>query len=176
MPDCLSRNTLHTRMNHNFLKVVFLFSLLCCFSFSVPGQRVRTTLSTDSELLSKNDFHKKEYNRRHVRFLLFGKNPVVRFNPVSLAFGGLMYFYQKIVSPQISAGCSYEISCSNFSKKCIVEFGLIKGIALSSDRLMRCNGIAAYDIHQLNISPQGKVIDPPDKYRWKRPPAIVPLP
>jgi putative component of membrane protein insertase Oxa1/YidC/SpoIIIJ protein YidD len=110
-----------------------------------------------------------KYPPRHVTFLIpKAKNPVIRYNPVSLAFSSLLYFYQSLLSVQISSGCSYEVSCSNFSKAAIKEFGLIKGVALSADRLSRCNQIAAYDIivSDLDFDNQ-KVKDDLSQYRWK---------
>ena len=100
-------------------------------------------------------------------FMFVSKNKILRYNPVSLAFGGLMFVYQRIISPQISAECPYEISCSNFSKASIQRFGLIKGIALTSGRLMRCCKVAAIDINPLYINDKGKLIDAPDQYTLK---------
>ena len=100
-------------------------------------------------------------------FMFVSKNKILRYNPVSLTFGGLLFFYQRIVSPQISAECPYQISCSNFSKASIQRFGLIKGIALTASRLMRCCKVAAVDIHPLYFDEKGKIIDSPDQYTLK---------
>ena len=95
------------------------------------------------------------------------EHKLIRYNPVSLTFGGLMYFYQAILSPQISAECPYEISCSNFGKACISKYGIVKGIALASGRIMRCTKIAAIDIHPLYIGEKGMIIDNPEDYKLK---------
>jgi len=58
----------------------------------------------------------------------------------------------------LSTKCTYEISCSNFSKGAIKEYGLIKGIALSADRLMRCTPLAAIDIHKIDIDIENQKI------------------
>jgi putative component of membrane protein insertase Oxa1/YidC/SpoIIIJ protein YidD len=88
-----------------------------------------------------------------------------KYNPVTLTFSGLMYFYQNILSSQIYAGCLYSPSCSEFSKKSIKEYGLIKGVFLSADRLSRCNRISAleYDLSTL----RGRIGDDPHLYRLK---------
>ena len=96
--------------------------------------------------------------------MLVGNNAFTRYNPLSLTFSGMLFFYQKVVSAQIAASCPYEISCSNFSKQCIGKYGLLKGVALSADRLMRCNKIAAYDIHPLLITDDQRIHDPIEKY------------
>ena len=66
-------------------------------------------------------------------------------NPVFWVFKGAMSLYQHGLSPQIAAQCAYSLSCSNFSKSVIHEHGLLMGVLLSSDRLMRCNGKASVE-------------------------------
>jgi hypothetical protein len=41
--------------------------------------------------------------------------------------GGMIYFYQNVISEQIQAGCSYEISCSQYLKLCIEKYGFVIG-------------------------------------------------
>ncbi|MCP1381414.1 membrane protein insertion efficiency factor YidD [Runella salmonicolor] len=90
----------------------------------------------------------------------------LRFNPVYWMLNGALTGYQKVISPQISAECLYELSCSRFSRAAIQEFGIFKGIALSADRISRCNRVAATSIELIRISPQtGRVIDMPSMYR-----------
>ncbi len=90
----------------------------------------------------------------------------LRFNPVYWMLNGALTGYQKVISPQISAECLYELSCSRFSRAAIQEFGIFKGIALSADRISRCNRVAATSIEMIRISPQtGRVIDTPSMYR-----------
>lgn len=101
-----------------------------------------------------------------------GKKPkpiaFLRFNPVYWLLNGSLTGYQKIISPQISADCLYELSCSRFSRAAIQEFGIVKGIALTADRLSRCNRVAATSIELLRINMQtGRVMDLPAMYRVK---------
>ena len=121
----------------------------------------------DWQLIEKQKFQKPEYNNRNVNFLFIGKNPVVRYNPVSLSLGALMFFYQKAISPLFSSKCGYEITCSNFSRRVFQEYGLIKGIALTADRLTRCTQYAVIDINPIYLNDQNKVIDNPGKYRLR---------
>jgi putative component of membrane protein insertase Oxa1/YidC/SpoIIIJ protein YidD len=106
--------------------------------------------------------------RLPAKYLFNNKNVFIKYNPISIFFGGALYIYQRAISPQISAGCAYEISCSNFSKQCISHYGFIKGIALSTDRLTRCNKIASADFHPLLINNQNKVIDNPEMYKLRK--------
>ncbi|WP_266364546.1 membrane protein insertion efficiency factor YidD [Tellurirhabdus rosea] len=91
---------------------------------------------------------------------------IAQYNPVSLALKGAMLGYQRLVSQQLARSCPYDITCSNFSKQAIERFGVVKGVFLSADRIMRCNRIGLLDVHPLNIHPQrGTILDSPDLYR-----------
>lgn len=61
-----------------------------------------------------------------------------KHNPFFILFNGLMFIYQNGISQQLQANCAYYESCSNFSKRCIKDHGLFKGILYSGDRIMRC--------------------------------------
>ena len=119
----------------------------------------------EKNLLLNQEFNDAAYKKRNVKFLKTkSKNVIVRYNPISLTFGAMMYFYQKIVSQQIAANCPYEISCSAFSKACIQKFGLIKGVALSADRLTRCTQFTVIDMSELNLNINNKIIDSVETY------------
>ncbi len=91
-----------------------------------------------------------------------------RYNPVSLFFNGSMYIYQKAISEQISAQCGFTPSCSEFSKNLIQHYGLIKGVFLSADRLMRCNGRASDEYPASRMDRMtDKLIDPIEFYKWR---------
>ena len=138
--------------------ILLLFTGVC---YSQTG-------SGDLQLIHDTNFNKPEYERRHIHFLASkSSNPVVKYNPVTLFFGGLMYFYQAALSPQISAECRFGLSCSNFSKSAIHEFGLIKGIAMSADRIMKCNRIAVMDARPGDYNSNFRIIDTPAKYRMR---------
>ena len=130
------------------IKITTFFLLSCCICLNVVAQNKKSDLL----FIKEQNFHDVSYDKRQVKFLLSSKkNPIIRYNPVSLTFGLFMYFYQKVLSAQISSGCSFQVSCSNFSTVAIKKFGLIKGIALSADRLMRCNQLAAIDVDVLDL-------------------------
>lgn len=52
--------------------------------------------------------------------------------------------YQKFISSQDGPVCNFTPSCSRFGSSAIDHFGAIKGVILTSDRLIRCNGSAYY--------------------------------
>lgn len=91
---------------------------------------------------------------------------IAQYNPVSLVLKGTLLGYQKLVSEQLARSCPYEITCSNFSKQAIGEFGIFKGIFISADRILRCNRIGLLDVRPLSINPAtGAIIDSPNMYR-----------
>ena len=93
-------------------------------------------------------------------------NVIAQYNPVSLVLKGALLGYQKILSQQLARNCPYEISCSNFSKQAIREFGIFKGVFISADRILRCNRIGYEDVSPLSINPAtGRIIDSPNMYR-----------
>ena len=78
---------------------------------------------------------------------------VVRYNPretseLKLAATGLIRLYQKFISSQDSPSCNFIPSCSRFGMACIQEYGVIRGILLTADRLLRCNGSQSRHYHK----------------------------
>jgi putative component of membrane protein insertase Oxa1/YidC/SpoIIIJ protein YidD len=149
-------------MRQKEMKKVLLFFISVCF-FLTSGNIWSQV--TDLELLAESG---------SAPTVTFGQTkkskptPFLRFNPAYWLLNGALTGYQKVISPQISADCLYELSCSRFSRAAIQEFGIVKGIALTADRLARCNRVAATSIELLRINPQtGRVVDVPTMYRVK---------
>lgn len=53
-------------------------------------------------------------------------------------FKGLVLFYKKCISPFLPSVCIYYPSCSSYMLEAIEKFGVVKGIALGTARLLRC--------------------------------------
>ena len=136
--------------------IILFFSL----SFSAFSQA-----TNDFDLLLNNKIEDSTYLKtRQVNYVFKDKNWFVKYNPVSLLFGGSLLFYQKVISVQIMAGCAFDPSCSNFSKQCIKIYGMPKGVALSADRLTRCTILSSIDFHPVLFNENGKVNDLPVYY------------
>jgi uncharacterized protein len=140
-------------------------SLLLFLCLAVSARISAQNFKNDFTLIENKHFvsHIKEKKKRS--FFFVSEKKFMRYNPVSLALGGMMFVYQNTVSSLISADCPYEISCSGFSRQCISHYGLIKGVALSADRLTRCTKSSAKDIHDIDFNAKGKIIDSPEEYR-----------
>jgi putative membrane protein insertion efficiency factor len=75
---------------------------------------------------------------------------------------GMIRFYQLFISTQDEPVCNFVPSCSQFSIDSLREFGAIKGMLLSSDRIQRCNGMSA-PYYKMDYK-SGKFIDPVQVY------------
>ena len=92
---------------------------------------------------------------------------VVRFNPqetseLKLAATGLIRLYQKFISSQDGPTCSFSPSCSRFGMACIQEYSVFRGVLLTADRLLRCNGSQSKHYHKDSVT--GKYMDPVSDY------------
>lgn len=77
-----------------------------------------------------------------------------------LNFNGFIYaFYKNHVSRQILNDCIYDHSCSKFSHDVFENFGLIKGLFLTADRLTRCNRASLAELPPSRINMNGSAID-----------------
>ena len=87
-------------------------------------------------------------------------------NPAAILLGGSLYIYQNVISKHLSADCLFSPSCSEFSKQSIREFGVVKGILSSIDRVNRCNRIAEHDLKNFSRNPlTNRYNDPVSRYR-----------
>jgi putative component of membrane protein insertase Oxa1/YidC/SpoIIIJ protein YidD len=147
------------------------FYRLCLVFMLVTGaMSVFAQKHSDKILLLSHDFSDSLImQKRQVSFGIGKSNTfLLRYNPVSLVFSGLMFSYQKWVSPQISADCLYSPSCSEYSKLLFREYGFFKGMFTSADRLMRCDRISATTINPISVNDKdGKVHEDVNRYRIK---------
>jgi len=154
-------------------KLSILNNFLISFFFLTSLSQLKAQLKSDNDLLFGAVNYKSEYeSKRNVTYLFEGKHPIVKYNPVSLMFGGLLFLYQKTISVQIGAACPYEVNCSQFSKQCIQKYGIFKGIPLTADRLTRCTKLAGIDmVEGVDYNSRThKIYDKPSDYQKKKKP------
>lgn len=92
---------------------------------------------------------------------------VARFNPLEtseLKFvaTGLIRLYQKFVSSQDGPTCGFQPTCSRFGMACLQKYGMVRGLLLTADRLIRCNGSQSQ--HYYKDSVTGRYVDPVSDY------------
>lgn len=138
----------------------FTFFLIISFLY-LNSQNLQNEISFFSTLYENTT--SSEYKRK-VSYVSKDKKWFIKYNPVFIVFGGGLYIYQKNISPILQFGCLYEPSCSEFSRLSIREYGFLKGILMSGDRLTRCTRLSAADIHPLFFL-KGKYIDDPSFYK-----------
>ena len=51
----------------------------------------------------------------------------------------LIVFYQKYISPLSGSTCHYTPTCSRYTAEAIRRYGLLKGMVMGTDRLIRCH-------------------------------------
>ncbi len=67
---------------------------------------------------------------------------------LKFAATALIRLYQVFVSSQDGPSCGFSPSCSRFGMAAIKEYGIMRGVLLTADRLLRCNGSQAQHYHK----------------------------
>ncbi len=136
----------------------FKLTLILLFTFNVSiSLYAQTKKQSNLQLILKTKTNTLDTNKHHRDYIYKNeKSWLKKYNPISLSFGSLLYLYQNVLSQQFSADCLYHPTCSDFSKDAIREYGLIKGVFLSSDRICRCNRIAATSINYFKFDQKSR--------------------
>jgi putative membrane protein insertion efficiency factor len=142
-------------VNHSVNRKIVLFCTVCLIviTFSTPSY---TGEATDLAFILKVNpiTIEKTQNVSHFNFQ--------ETSELKLAATGLIRLYQKFISSQDGPTCNFTPTCSRFGMACIQEFGMLRGILLTADRLIRCNGLQSAHYHK---DPRtGKYIDPITDY------------
>lgn len=85
------------------------------------------------------------------------KRFVAKLNPLNYMAAGMLFFYQRVVSEQIMATCTYEKSCSNFTREAMTKKGFLAGFLLGFSQLNCCFKGNVYDYPKYKISGNFKV-------------------
>jgi len=93
------------------------------------------------------------------RKLLHFKKRSSRYNPATYVSAGLLYVYQNVFSEQLQAECSYEISCSEYTKLSIQRSGFFIGVLSGFNQLSECYPGVIYEHPRSFIGPGNKVIN-----------------
>ena len=157
--------TLQFLQMQQFQNKAFFLLIMAAFFAQLHGQ----TQNNDLQLIRNHttESHSDAYHNHHVSFLLSNHpSKLVRYNPVSLVFGSMMWTYQKIISPQFSSTCLYSPTCSGYSKNLISDFGIIRGLVYTADRLSRCNRLALMDYNSWEANSRiGKIVESTAYYK-----------
>ena len=83
-------------------------------------------------------------------------------SPLKLGLAGLVWIYQKGVSPINPDRCGFLPSCSAYGSLAVREHGPFWGVIMASDRLMRCHYLKKPGPFS-PLLPNGKILDLPPK-------------
>ncbi len=121
-------------------KTIFFFivvELVLSISNTLPAQSVNAAVIQSYETTHSATLAPK------TRPFLKGSN----HNGIGkLFFGSLLFVYQNVFSAQISANCAYEISCSEYTKKCIEKHGIFVGSIQGFHQFMHCTPSAIDEV------------------------------
>ncbi len=72
---------------------------------------------------------------------------------------GAIDLYRKLVSPINGSRCGFHPSCSTFGRQAVSEYGAVRGVMMTADRLTRCNIFKEPGPDYL-LLPDGRLFDP----------------
>lgn len=75
-------------------------------------------------------------------------------------FKGLLKVYNRAITDQIINDCIYQESCSNFGQHSFENYGMIKGLFVTYDRLTRCNRLSQLHVMPVRLDEVGRISDP----------------
>ncbi len=67
-----------------------------------------------------------------------------------------IHIYQRFVSPLLGPRCNFRPSCSRYSSEAIQKYGIIRGLIMTAERLMRCHYCAGFYYQRK----RGLLVDP----------------
>ena len=134
----------------------FILSCIMCIILLTPSTSCYADESADLAFIRKVNPVTTEKPQESIRFNL------QETSELKLAATGLIRLYQKFISSQDGPTCNFTPTCSHFGMACIQEYGMLRGILLAADRLLRCNGSQSTHYHK---NPRtGKYADPISNY------------
>ena len=141
-------------VNYSVCRILFTFCVLCAFVIVISPMFADE--ATDLAFI-----------RKFNPITTPKPKEIVRFNPqetseLKLAATGLIRLYQKFISSQDGPTCAFTPSCSRFGMACMQEYGVLRGVLLTADRLIRCNGSQSRHYHKDRLT--GKYVDPISNY------------
>ncbi|MBI1838189.1 MAG: membrane protein insertion efficiency factor YidD [Flavobacteriia bacterium] len=140
------------------MKLLTICSILFYISIGFVALSQDSTKTTLQKLVIDVTFTTNPNSEQKVRPLMNIQNN--RLNPINFLAIGLMFFYQNVISEQISANCMYEISCSEYTKRNIQKYGLVKGTLIGLHQLSCCTSYIQSQYCEHRINSNGKIINP----------------
>ena len=80
-------------------------------------------------------------------------------SPFKLLIMGAITLYRSFISPTQGPRCGFFPSCSTFGLQAVREYGPLRGVMMTTDRLTRCNVLKGPG-PDYYLLPNGKLFDP----------------
>lgn len=112
----------------------FLFLCSSCFANAVFSEKLLEPWGSDSDLIQ--EFERPTFNPKS----LGNSSSAPHYSIPSKVGQSMIRFFQRYISPIDGPRSSYYPSSSQYALLAIQRYGLLTGIALGCDRLMRENG------------------------------------
>lgn len=78
---------------------------------------------------------------------------------VRIVLLGAIDLYRKLASPINGSRCGFYPSCSTFGQQAVSEYGVVRGVMMTADRLTRCN-VFKEPGPDYFLLPDGRLFDP----------------
>lgn len=119
---------------------------------SVPAQQADL-----SARMAGQELVQYRYPEKKVRKFIQFRSAWTYLNPLTYVGGGLMFFYQNVISDQFQASCLYQVSCSEFTKLSIQRYGMVRGTLRGLSQFTECQHGALEDHPPIMISDQHQI-------------------
>ena len=94
-------------------------------------------------------------------------NFIQSINPIYWTYKGLEGLYKSQIKAPLSKICVFEIRCSTFNRGLFHEYGVLKSVFLSIDRLGRCNRLSYTEVSSLSLDTKGKIKEDTSDFTFK---------
>ena len=142
---------------------LFLIILLQ-FIVSVSIFSFEFSIDNEMDFLLSNYRYRSIISEYHYKYQ---KLELMDHNELLFLGEKILTLYQFLISSQDKNVCMFHPHCSLYAKLSFRRYGFFKGLLLSSDRLLRCNGVGFS--YYLDAASDGKFFDEPEKnYLWKK--------
>ena len=85
--------------------------------------------------------------------------PSQETSPLRFVLLRAIHLYRTYISPIDGPRCGFTPSCSAFARQAVGEYGALRGVIMTADRLTRCN-IFKEPGPDYHLLPNGKLFDP----------------
>ena len=136
-------------------RIIFRLALVFVIT-SLPNPIFGSNL--DSLIIKKETasyIQVKPFKRKVMTFN--NKSLIFRINPFNYAAAGALFVYQRMLSEQIQANCTYVRSCSSNMKWAIEKKGFLLGVFSGLNQYCGCFPNAVYDYPDYKITSLRKV-------------------